>query len=151
MALLRSNACMTLQRMTEVHDYKYQQLHGQLGHVWRDVGLEMAFYLKGKVVCHLCLVTVFADFFYYCSCWGSSVSAELVEVNAMAPQYLSAFGNFHPDVSAAQWISIFPVQPAQTPPAKQPGYSTRKNTFPSTCKFNFESLEMDIAVQCYKP
>lgn len=63
MALLRSNACMTLQRMTEVHDYKYQQLHGQLGHVWRVVGLEMAFYLKGKAVCHLHLVTVFADFF----------------------------------------------------------------------------------------
>lgn len=60
MALLRSNACTTLQRMTEVHDYKYQQLHGQLGHVWRDV---MAFHLKGKAVCHLYLVTVFADFF----------------------------------------------------------------------------------------
>lgn len=63
MALLRSNACITLQRMTEAHDYKYQQLHEQLGHVWRDVGLEMAFYLKGKAVCHLYLVTVFADFF----------------------------------------------------------------------------------------
>lgn len=97
-----SNACTTLQRMTEVHDYKYQQLHGQLGHVQRDVGLEMAFYLKGKAVCHLYLVTVFADFFCYCSWWGSSVSSELVEVNAMAPHYLSAFGNFHPDVSAAQ-------------------------------------------------
>lgn len=53
MALLRSNLCTFLQRMSEVHDYKYQQLHEQLGYVQGDAGLETAFYLKGIVTCYI--------------------------------------------------------------------------------------------------
>lgn len=37
---------MSLQRMSEDHDYKYQQLHEQLGYVLGDAGLETAFYLN---------------------------------------------------------------------------------------------------------
>lgn len=139
---------LSLQRTPEVHDYK-QQLHEQLGYVQVDASLDTAFYPKGTVVCLLYLVTVFPDFLFVC-CGSSSVSAEVVEVNAMSPHHLSALGNFHPDVSTAQLMPILPVQPERTLPAEQPGYSTRKNTFPPTCKFNFELLEIDIAVQHYK-
>lgn len=55
--------CTSLQRMSEVHGYKYQQLHEQLGYVRGGADLETAFHLKGTVVCLFYLVTVFPDFF----------------------------------------------------------------------------------------
>lgn len=150
MALLRSNLCTFLQRMSEVHDYKYQQLHEQLGYVQGDAGLETAFYLKAIVVCLLYLVTVFPDFFVDC-CGSSSVGTELVEVNVTSPQHLmyletsilmfphelSSFPSFQFNLRGLFLLSSLVTARART-------------HFPPTCKFNFESLEIDIAVQHYK-